>query len=120
MLTAHGANKIMVENSNKLPVAISFICVIQHKEVAFRLVANHEGVLRALKKDAAVPNNKRTQDHALKVAWRIVRDWVEAQLAMVEAEQSSMLEVFLPYAELPSGNTFYQEAMKNDALRLGQ
>jgi hypothetical protein len=52
------------------------------------------------------------------VAWRIIKDWVEAQLAIVEAEQVELVEVFLPFAQNPqTGETiFNQLAASNFAL----
>jgi hypothetical protein len=40
-----------------------------------------------------------------RVAWRIVKDWIEAQMAIVEAGQAEMAEVFLPYATIEDGTT---------------
>jgi hypothetical protein len=36
--------------------------------------------------DRKVPRSKCTEDQAQRVAWRIVKDWVEAQMAIVEAQ----------------------------------
>jgi len=30
----------------------------------------------------------RTREHAARVAWRICKDWIEAQLAIVDAEMA--------------------------------
>ncbi len=43
------------------------------------------------------------------MAWRICKDWIEAQLAIVEAEMADMVEVFLPYAQTESGETVYEQ-----------
>jgi len=47
------------------------------------------------------------------VAWRIIKDWIEAQLAIVEAEMVEMAEVFLPYAVTKSNKTLYQDVIEN-------
>lgn len=42
------------------------------------------------------------------VAWRIVKDWVEAQMAILESEQVQMDEVFLPYMVNNRGQTIFE------------
>lgn len=91
---------------------ISFRKDTEHGTVAFRLPANVEGVYRimqndkrALKSLGAAGINKA---QAARVAWRIVKDWVQAQLAIIDADMATLPEVFLPYAQLPSGETVYE------------
>ncbi len=62
-----------------------------------------------LQRDKRVDRPKyRTRAQAARVAWRIIKDWIEAQLALVEAEQVDMVEVFLPYAQVQGGRTVYE------------
>jgi hypothetical protein len=42
------------------------------------------------------------------VAWRIVKDWTEAQLAMTECGLADTAQVFLPYAQDSTGTTIYE------------
>ncbi|HET6671253.1 MAG TPA: hypothetical protein VFH15_13575 [Pyrinomonadaceae bacterium] len=44
---------------------------------------------------------------ARRVAWRILKDWFEAQLALHEAGQAEMGQVLLPYAIDSQGVTAY-------------
>src|ERR1700735_2331785 len=67
---------------------ISFRVDSIHGEMAFRLPANIDGVLKAMQRDARVPKALKTREQAARVAWRIVKDWVEAQLAIIEAEMA--------------------------------
>lgn len=53
----------------------------------------------------------------MRVSWRIVKDWVEAQMAIVEAQLAEVGEVFLPYAVTKKGNTLYKE-LKQDGMKL--
>ncbi|WP_189339127.1 hypothetical protein [Williamsia muralis] len=36
----------------------------------------------------------QTPEHALRVAWRITKDWVEAQLAIIETQMVTPAQVF--------------------------
>lgn len=88
--------------------AMSFRIMTPHGMIFFRLPANTQGVFKVLKSDNKVPNRLKTREQAARVAWRILKDWIEAQLAIVDAEMADMTEVFLPYAQSHDGRTMYQ------------
>lgn len=88
--------------------AMSFRIATPNGPVFFRLPANTEGVLRALSRDKKVPQRMKNRKQAACVAWRVLKDWIEAQLAIVEAEMADPMEVFLPYAVRGDGSTVYQ------------
>ena len=88
--------------------AMSFRIATQHGVVAFRLPASTDGVYKALMRDSKVPRRLKTRPQAANVAWRVLKDWIEAQLAIVEAGMADMAEVFLPYAQRNDGVTVYQ------------
>ncbi len=108
-LARAGASAIMIEYGPEANVeVITFKLRMPHGEVAFRLPGRVDGVLLALQRQK-VRAQFRTRTHAEKVAWRIVKDWVTAQIAIVQAEIASMDEVFLPYADAGNGQTLYQK-----------
>lgn len=89
-----------------------------HGPLPFRLPARIEGVHKSLSNDRRVDRAKyRTREHAIRVAWRICKDWVEAQLAIVDAEMAEMVEVFLPYAQTDSGETLFEHS-QNKGFKL--
>jgi hypothetical protein len=49
-----------------------------------------------------------TRKHAERVAWRIIKDWLEAQLALLETEMATLDCVMLPYMLSDEGRTFYE------------
>ena len=107
ILARKGARQISVEYDEGLPAALCFQIIFQEQPVFFRLPCNVEGVYNSLWK-AKIPSSKKTRQQARRVAWRIIKDWTEAQLAIVESNQAQMTEVFLPYALDNQGNTFFQ------------
>lgn len=117
-LVSHGATKVITDYHNNLPTGVTFCLMISGNMVAFCLPANYEGVLRAMKKDKKVPYRLCNEEQALRVSWRIVKDWVEAQMAIVEAQLADVAEVFLPYAVTKNGNTLYKEIQTNGTLLL--
>lgn len=99
-------------------VAMSFRINSPHGVLSFRLPARIEGVYRRLVEDN-VPRKLQCREQAARVSWRIVKDWIEAQLALVEAEQAELAEVFLPYLQDPAtGDTVYQKLSGNGFKQL--
>ncbi|MFL9844718.1 hypothetical protein [Flavobacterium rhizosphaerae] len=118
MLAAHGAQKIMVEYKDKDPSDITFQIDTAKGNISFRLPANWQGVLNAMGKDEKVPRALRKKDQAQRVSWRIIRDWVEAQTAIIQAELASIDQVFLPYALTKGGKTVYDSINDKNFLML--
>nr|WP_299488636.1 hypothetical protein [uncultured Allomuricauda sp.] len=112
-LVGHGATKIVTDYTGEVPTAVTFCLVLNGNLSAFALPANYSGVLKAMKGDKKVPRRLLTDEQALKVSWRIIKNWVEAQMAIVEAELADVAEVFLPYAITKNGTTLYKEIQSN-------
>lgn len=105
LLGARGARQINIRyDSQGVPDGIQFILMIDSVPIPFRLPCNVIGVEKAIRKQDKHFRAPRTQQHFQSVAWAIVRDWVEAQLALVEAEQASLAQVFLPYCVISPDN----------------
>lgn len=110
ILAKGGAKQVAIDyDDNGLPNALTFMILYMETPVHFRLPCNVEGVYKALsRKGSKVPYSKQTHAQARRVAWRIIKDWVEAQLAIVESQQAQMTEVFLPYVLADTGQTMFQ------------
>ena len=116
-LAAAGAQAVMCEyDEDQVMESISFRINTEKGLVSFMLPANKDGVHAALVASNA-PNRLKTPEQAARVAWRIVKDWVEAQLAIIEAGMADIIEVFLPYAQDDTGKTVY-EKMKDSGFKL--
>ncbi len=107
--------------------AISFVMVVGGLPVRFLLPANVEGVAAVLLKEE--PWNYRRQSSREKyeanlrgrarwVAWRILKDWVAAQMALIESGQAQAAQVFMPYAQQSDGITMYELWVENNQKQL--
>lgn len=116
------ARQVTIDYSEAgLPEAISFIIPLQGRPIQFKLRTHQEGVLRRLVKDPDVPRKYKTADQASRVAWRIKKDLLEAQLAAIDAEEAELAELFLSWAVDPrTGMTVYEQFQANLALGPGQ
>lgn len=111
-LISHGANAVLTEYDNEGYVtALSFKIPLNGQNIGFRLPTDWRPVLEIMKHDSKVPKRLETQQQALKVAWRITKDWVVAQMAIVETKMVSMPQIFLPYAVTKNGKTIYEKIL---------
>lgn len=100
--------------------AISFRISTQFGPIQYKLPANVPGVDAALKEqyrakkiDRRYANDSR---HSRRVAWRIIRHWLEAQLSLIASGMAKPEQVFLPYAQDAKGKTVF-EALSEQKFR---
>lgn len=104
-LASHGARKIMVDYDGAgQPVGLLFGIETPEGPRGFCLPANVEGVRAVFDRQKV----KAQPGQAERTAWRNVRDWIMAQMAIIEAGQVQLDEVFLPYLTDGRGRTLYQ------------
>lgn len=109
--------------------AVSFVMMVGGTPVRFVLPNKAEGVFAVLLK--ATPHHRnhrcslneykaRLRAQAERVSWRILKDWVEAQMALIESGQAELGQVFMPYAVMAAdGRTMYELFVENNQKRLG-
>ena len=115
-LVKHGAKKIMQDYDDHGRIAaLTFLIDTPAGMRGIRLPANVDKVHTVLHRQKV----KCDRDQAERVAWRIVKDWVEAQMAILESEMVQMDEIFLPYMVNNDGQTLF-EAYRNNQLKLGE
>ena len=110
LLSAKGANKIITDYENGKVVSIQFAIAVKNTPIHFKLPCNWKQVQKALIKQK-VAKKYQSDEHAIKVTWRILKDWIEAQVALIEAEQAAMEEVFIPYAIMANKKTVSQNLL---------
>ena len=107
--------------------AISFAIRVGVVIVNFQLPVNIEGVQGVLAKEAPYNNYRqcsrdayfmKQRQQAERIAWRIIKDWVEAQMAMIESAQAELAQVFLPYARQRDGRTTYELFIESSQRQL--
>jgi hypothetical protein len=52
-------------------------------------------------------SRKDFEEQGARTAWKIVQDWVEVQMSMIQLKQADTLQVFLPYV-YDGRQTFYE------------
>lgn len=114
-LVKHGAKKIMQDYDNDGHItALSFLIDTPNGPRGVKLPANVDAVRNVLTKQKV----KCDRDQAERVAWRIVKDWVAAQMAILESEMVQLDEIFLPYMLNDKGQTLFQ-CYRQNQLSIG-
>lgn len=122
ILSCAGATAIYTEYDPKshLLASISFEMVIDGKRFRFRLPNEWKGVLAVLEEQKKHTSKiKATPEQAVRVSWRIIKDWIEAQMAFIESRQATIGQVFLPYAITRDGRTLGQIILTDPGRLLG-
>ena len=99
-LVAHGAHDILKIYENKRLAAIAFIATFDGKKIPFRIPARVENVRKAMVSALKRPRAgsvDRAMAQAERTAWKILSDWVDIQMSLLELDQAKFMEVFLPY-----------------------
>lgn len=108
ILSRFGARTIVTDyDPDGFVSGISFVIMIEGLPLSIRLPVNVDGVFRSLRGAKGVPNRSKTEAQARRVAWRILKDWLEAQLALFQVGQAEMAQVLMPYATDAAGRTAY-------------
>jgi hypothetical protein len=55
-----------------------------------------------------------TREHAERVAWRVIKDWLEAQLALIDIGAATLPQVFLPYLMVAPETTLYEAYVERE------
>jgi hypothetical protein len=129
-LTQHGAQAIMTEYdpTTSYIQALSFKITVDGQAMGFRLPCDWKPVYAIMfpKSNRNIWDEKRRQRieseqhvQAVRTAWRIVKDWVEAQMALVETRMVTTQQVFLPYAVMKDGRTLAEYVSSDPKFLLG-
>ena len=108
LLAQAKAQAVMTEyDQDGLASYVNFRIVTAHGLMCFRLPANVHKVYQVLVRNRKIPPKLKTREQATRVAWRIVKDWLEVQLAFIATEQVDVEQLFLFCAQNSEGKTVY-------------
>lgn len=93
----------------------------------YLLPVNVDGVAATLKAEKnanrlpglpwrVVEDERALRQQAARVSWRIMKDWIEAQLAIIQSRTISLEQVMLPFMVVEPGVTVYDAYRAQAAL----
>jgi hypothetical protein len=114
-LATHKAKQIVLDYADDGRVnALAFSLEIEGRLHAFRLPARVENVERILYGNRELTSAQKEQ--AYRTAWANIRDWVTAQMALIDTGMVKPEEVFLPYMLNRQGQTYFEALQENHFL----
>ncbi|MFI9629234.1 hypothetical protein [Streptomyces sp. NPDC052042] len=127
LLARHGARRISVDyGTSGVPAALDFMLETPHGMRSFSLPVDAGRMKRLLEKEEQVgrlktgSKSERTSlEQAERVAWRVMKTWLEAQLALVAAELVDLDQAMFSYLQVgPAGETLYEVYRTRENLAL--
>lgn len=122
-LASHGATRIATDYTDGKPSGIAFALPTPAGTRLFNLPVNVPAVAKLLADQREGRNgydrNGRVDarpEQAERVAWRVTRDWLLAQLAIIEAQMATLDQIMLPYMQWDADRTLY-DAFRDHEVR---
>ena len=91
--------------------------IFKYKERGFKLPAQIDKTM-ALLNDIPTWSNKprnEREDQAERISWRVIKDWIESQFALIQIGQAEFEQVMLPYMWNGS-ETLYDRLKQTDFM----
>lgn len=125
LLVSKGAEKIMIDYENGEAVGLMFMLKAGDSKIPVKLPARVKNVGVIMFKPKYNWQKTRWSDlsmsqkeQAKRTAWRNIKDWIDAQIALVETEMVKIEEVFLPYI-LMGRQTVFEKFETGNLLESG-
>lgn len=121
ILVRFGAKGIMKEYENNRVSSIAFYIEYKGQQLPFKLPMNIQQARSVIEKavnEKKLPYRFKSEPHrtdkAEIVGWRIIKDWIHAQLSLLEVNFADPLEILLPYVyDTQTKKTFFEKVMEN-------
>lgn len=119
-LVTAGATNISKKYENGICTAITFRMMVNGIPLFFQLPAKANACFDVMWKEVKRPRHdtkQKTMEQSERTAWKIVCDWVEVQLSMIQLEQAEPLQVFLPYVYDPNTDETFYHKLKGSGFK---
>lgn len=112
-LVEGGASNIVKDYKDVTLDAICFVVTMPDtgRKIAVRLPANVDAVYETLRSRIKRPRDGtlgKLHEQAARTAWKLMQDWVDIQMSLIQMHQAEFLQVFLPYV-WNGKETFYNQ-----------
>lgn len=123
LLVRHDAQQVSIDLRDGEPTGLSFIMKTTWGARQFALPVNVAGTQKKLRQEcdkssSPVQPRHATEEHARRVAWRVLRDWLDAQLAITAAGLAELTEIMLPWMRVDHDHTLYQAYQEHELKSL--
>lgn len=126
LLRGHKARQVSIDyDEDGQPTGLSFTMTTVLGPRQFAMPVNVAGTQRMLRAECGKPSSPvqarhASAEHARRVAWRVTRDWLDAQLAIIEAGLAELAEIMLPWMRVDPQHTMWQAYQEHELKALDQ
>ncbi len=113
--------KIYEEGGTGRPIGMIFQIKVNDFPMSFKLPAKADICFKVMWNEVRKPRpgtKENIRAQADRTAWKILSDWIDIQVAMIQLEQTEAIEVFLPYAYDGKTDKTLFEKMKQENFKL--
>lgn len=111
MLMRFGAKNVaLAVGDDRVPDGLDFTITLPFGPRAYSVPVNAAGTQKALLKahrEGRITRSHTSTAQATRVAWRVLKDWLEVQLALIESGAVELPQVMLPYMKVGPDQTVY-------------
>ena len=119
VLTKHGASKVAISlGEDRVPDGLEFVVKTAFGPRGYSLPVNTDGAVKVLRqawRDGKIQRRFAEPAQARRVAWRTMKDWLAAQMALIEVGMVDLPQVMLPYMRIDDEHTLYHAWLENEA-----
>lgn len=116
ILQRMGVSRVFKMYNDGKITALAFAIIRDGKELPFKLPMQDDKILVAFQNAVRKGNLPKRymvdKEQASRTGWRIIKDWVDSQMALIEINTVKVEEVFLPYLFNPIENKTLFEIME--------
>lgn len=117
-LSTAGATHIAKFYEENRPIGMIFQITQNSIPLTFKLPAKSEAVFKVLYDSVKRPRPSTKENIRMqsdRTAWKILSDWVDIQVTMIQLEQAELTEVFLPYFyDQKTNKTLFEKVAANE------
>lgn len=122
MLSRFDVSAMMTEYEGRQVSAVSFQINADGKKMGFKLPCNWRAV-RVVFDEQGIRSvkhkDKNLDNQAIRTAWRVIFEWMRAQLALVEINMVTLPQIFLPYMMVNKTQTLSEKMAEDPTFLLG-
>lgn len=115
-----GVTHIEKSYSDGVPVGIIFTVDLQKKKVSFKIPSNIDAAYDVIIKIPAYKRKSKTwlKAQAGRTAWKIILNWVEVWVSMVQLKQAEAMQMLLAFAYDKKTNQTFYEKVSGDGYKM--
>lgn len=121
ILAHHGATAIGMDyDGHGNVLSVSWKVNTPQGILPFKLPVNERAVASVLERQhysGQLPRAALAEGQARRTAWRILKNWIRAQMALLETEMVTLDQLFFPYLLTGPGETLYERLATGKGLK---